>query len=516
MVYEKLKTHLWILSNGKDWQWEDFARSLNTKIIEIDPNRISRPLSNLVEVIDAKFRANLWDFIPPHPSLSLQWPFLFIGLPLLLFKFLKNIGCQTIIALCGTCLYLTSPGFLSPLVMLSHPAKSMVNFFSILSLATISQLYPTGEAKNISIKNVPHFWWIFISWLCWTMVAFLSDETGLFLYIILAFVCYPLFLKFKEKTLFLSCFLLLPVLYLIIIRLLLPWFHWIVNHKTVDLSNYRDHPNLSSLFSPNWHDFFTNAYLLFSDHPNLKWDFSRLLPHPFLVSVQCVYTLTFIFLIGIFIFTIYKTKSRLIKVKQILAGLILLVFYIFFHTFQLSHNVRVWPLFWYGCLFSLIYYVTLTLILQFTLEKFKDSILRKLLPFLILIFALHGLVSTTYRINLFKNQGMEPKTFYYPFIISGKLNPYQYYDFSKSLQKSRCRYIYTLLYWSKVKQKNIHPETFTNEIQSCSPIISTDPFFQAEALYFIIEASLEFPQGHSFLNNPSFVSTVVHQIDEPL
>lgn len=82
MVFEKLKTHIWILKNGTAWHWSDLATGFDTLKIEIDPNRITRPLSNIVEVIDAKFRANLWEHIPPHPSLSLQWPLLFVGLPI--------------------------------------------------------------------------------------------------------------------------------------------------------------------------------------------------------------------------------------------------------------------------------------------------------------------------------------------------------------------------------------------------------------------------------------------------
>ena len=517
MNLEKIKTHLWILGNGPAWQWEDFSKFLNTKIIEVDPNRLTRPLSNLIEVIDTKLRANCWNFIPPHPSLSLQWPFLFIGLPIFLFRFLKNIGCQSTIALAGVCLYLTSPGFLSPICMLSHPGKNMVNFFSILALATISQLYRhAGETKNISIKDIPHFWRILISTLLWTIITFLSDETGLFLLPVLIIVTYPLIRKLKEKIILCSSLFLLPVLYFIIIKFLLPWLHSTVNHETIALSNYRDYPQISKLFLPNWHDLFTNAYLLFSDHPNLKWNFSPLLQHPFVLSLQCLYTLAFILLSGLFITTLCKTKKPSLRVKQILIGLGFLICYIYFHTFQLSHNVRTWCLFWYGCPFSLIYYVTLALILQFVWEEFKGLTFKIILPFLILIFALEGLVGTTYRINIFKDQGIDARQFAYPDILSGKINHYQYFNLSKNLQTSRCRYLYTLFYWAKTKQKNINFEPFAAEIQSCRSIINADPYSGVEQVYFIIETAFEFPVGHSFLNNPSFISAVTHQEGEPL
>jgi hypothetical protein len=515
MVFEKLKTHLWILENGKEWQWSDLAKALNTKIIEIDPNRLSRPLSNLMEVIDTKFRANLWDLIPPHPALSLQWPFLFIGLPFFLFRFFRNISCHPVIALAGTSLYLTSLGFISPIAMLSHPAKNMANFFAILSLATITQLYRTVKGRDVSIRSVPHFWPILTGCLCWTLTAFLSDETGLYLFFMLGVVSYPLFLRFKEKAVLLACFFSLPVIYFIIIHFFLPWLHFIVNHQGVDLAHYRDFPSPSRLFFPVWHDFFINSYLLFAIHPGLKWNFIPLLKHPFLISLQCIYTVAYLSLMSMFIHTLYKTNKLSSRIKQILAGLGLLVGFIFFHTFQLSHNVRIWTVFWYGCFFSLIYYVTLTLVLQFLWEEFKGNVFKRSLPFMIVIFTMHGLMTTTYQIRIFKDQSYDPGHFYYPSIFSGRIVPYQYFDLSKSLQFSRCSYVITKLYWSRVKHKNIDQGAFSNDIQSCPSITDADPYFNMNQMYFFIELSYEYPPGRSFLNDPVYVAGLVHQEGEP-
>jgi len=515
MVYEKIKTHIWILENGKEWHWSDFAKGLNTKVIEIDPNRLSRPLSNMLEVIDAKFRANLWDYIPPHPCLSLQWPILFIALPIFLYRFFKNINCDTVVAVAGTALYMTSSGFLSPLVMLSHPAKSMVNFFSILSLATITQLYRSVKTSNVSIKTVPHFWLILTSSLTCTLIAFFFDETGVFLFIILAFVGYPLFLRFKEKAILLCCFFTLPVLYLIIIRFLLPWLHLIINHEVIDLNHYRDYPHLSSLLLPNWHDLLTNTYLLFAVHPGLKWDFSHFAGRPFLTALQCVYTLAFFLLSGLFIFAVYKKSGLSIRTKQILAGMALLVLFILFHNFQLSHNVHVWTIFWYGCLFSLIYYTILTLVLQFVWEEYKGGLVRSVLPLIVLIFAVHGLVTSTFLIRTFHNQGDDPGKYYYPSIFNGKLNTYDFFDLSKSLQISRCRYVYTFMYWTHVKHKKTPPRSLYNEFQSCTSVIDNDPFFHGDALYFIVESAFEFPPGRSFLNDPAYVAAWIRQAGEP-
>ena len=99
---EKIQTHQWFLSNGPALQWEDLARGIDTDRIECGMPRITRPLSNLLELINAKFRVWLWNFIPPHPSLSLTWIVNFTAVPILLYLFFKNLGCNGEIALGGT------------------------------------------------------------------------------------------------------------------------------------------------------------------------------------------------------------------------------------------------------------------------------------------------------------------------------------------------------------------------------------------------------------------------------
>jgi len=502
--FEKLKTHIWILENGKHWYCSDFAKALNTKIIEIDPNRLSRPLSNLLEVIDAKFRANCWDHIPPHPILSLQWPFLFIGLPLLLYKFFRNMDCHPVIALAGAGLYLTSPGFLSPIVELSHPAKSMVNFFGILSLVMITQIGRLGKIN----------WLMMITCLSSALIAFFSDETGLFFLLVLGVFFYPLFLKFKQKAAVLACFLVLPVFYFIIIHFFLPWLHYIVLQKTADLGAYRDFPRLSKLFLPDLHDLLTNFYLLFSVHPGLKWDFKPLASHPFLISLQALYTAAFLSLMAAFIYLLFKQGKFSLRVRQISAAFGLLIIFVFFHNFQLSHNVRVWTIFWYGCLFSLIYYVTLTLVLQLVWEQFKGNAFKVFLPLLIFIFTAHGLMTSTYLTRIFKDQRYNPGVFYYPSIFNGTINMYQYFDLSKSLQSSRCRHAYEVLYWAGLKHIKIDPHTFSKEAQDCPSFLVKDPWFQTDLAYITIEAGFQWPWGRSYLNDPVYVASWMRQTGE--
>ena len=125
---------------------EDWGKFLHIDVIELNAYRLSRPLSNFMEVVDTKWRASLWGLTTPHPTLSLQWPFMFILLPWLLWRTFVNMGCFPFVALTGVWVYLASVGFLGPLVMLFHPAKNLVNFFGVLAMYLFSLGY----------KQLPH------------------------------------------------------------------------------------------------------------------------------------------------------------------------------------------------------------------------------------------------------------------------------------------------------------------------------------------------------------------------
>ena len=125
-------------------------------------------------------------------------------------------------------------------------------------------------------------------------------------------------------------------------------------------------------------------------------------------------------------------------------------------------------------------------------------------------------MTSTYIIRIFKNQSYEPGYFYYPSMFNGTITPYKYFDLSKSLQSSRCRYIFTVLYWSKLKHKKINTDSLSIETQSCLALMNKDSYARVDLAYIMIETAFEFPAGHSFLNDPVYVSSWMHQTGEPL
>ena len=127
------------LETGSRLNFEDFVRAFNYDFFEAGP-RITRPLSTLMLALDTKFRAWLWRYVVPHPSVSLTYLFSLILSPLLLYRLLRNLEVDANTALGGTALYLASPGLLSLVVMLFWPAKPMANFSLILCLYLASEL----------------------------------------------------------------------------------------------------------------------------------------------------------------------------------------------------------------------------------------------------------------------------------------------------------------------------------------------------------------------------------------
>lgn len=86
------------------------------------------------QLIDAKFRTWLFQYIPPNPAVSLSWLFTLFFIPLLLFRFLRrHIKLGVIGSAAITVLYLASPATASLTFLNYHPGKMLPLFFILLS-----------------------------------------------------------------------------------------------------------------------------------------------------------------------------------------------------------------------------------------------------------------------------------------------------------------------------------------------------------------------------------------------
>lgn len=87
------------------------------------------------QLFDVKFRAWLFQYIPPNPAISLSWLFGLIFIPLLLFNFLRRyIGLGGIGSAAIIVLFLVSPATIGYTFQNYHAGKMLAVFFTILIL----------------------------------------------------------------------------------------------------------------------------------------------------------------------------------------------------------------------------------------------------------------------------------------------------------------------------------------------------------------------------------------------
>ncbi len=487
MQEENIRTGTWALGDGKALRWDDWARSLNIDRIELDPYRITRPISDFCQVLDAKFRANCWNFIPPHPALSLYWPLYFIGIPLLMFRFFRNMGCYPTVSLGGVCLYLSSIGFLGPILMFFHPGKGLVNFLTIWSLFLTSLIYREVSKLEgrVSFAEVPHFGAYFAALLFSVFMTFFCDETGLFVFAIIGVFWVPLFLRLKEWRMILFCALLLPLGYFLAIHFFLPYLHLMVRGVHINLGHCEMFPHISGVFLQN---LCTNYVWLFADYPHLYMKITNLITNKPFAILQLFYISGTVFVLVLFFKAIFwdGPKSRL---APIAGCMILLILFVLFHTILMSSFGQTWGVWYYGSLFPLIYYVLLVLIMQFILEGRYGGIFKNLFIFIIAVTALFSMISTTCRFDQFhaNHQVQVGLRCAKEEIFGGDAGEYfKQFSFKYSLENSHCRYLYTVSKWSQVKQKKIAAIS-QETIDHCKGLLAKDMDFIDETKYLDVE-----------------------------
>ncbi len=138
-------------------------------------NRVTRPLSSTFEILDTHFRAWLWRFIAPLPSLSLTFLFTLVLCPAIFYKFLRNVGIRPGVALVATAYMLLHPGSLSLVAMLFRPAKAMINFGLVLGLLLASEISRRNKSDQLSVRGPSS---ALLSLWGLLFLGFLFDETA--------------------------------------------------------------------------------------------------------------------------------------------------------------------------------------------------------------------------------------------------------------------------------------------------------------------------------------------------
>ncbi len=252
-----------ILAHGRNFSAADWRPGLDYNLFEYAP-RFTRLLSWYFELVDTKLRVFLWDYIFPHPSMSLTWVFSFIFSPWLLYKFLRKWSVDVNTALCAVSLYLVNPGFLSTVVMLFRPSKAMTNFAILLCLYVGSVVFSGDQKINKAASGARHplrwEFWAFIGLMCF---SFLWDETALLIYPAVFLFFYNSWKNKWRLIVFLCLPVFVAVLYFKLIPSLVCWAGYPVKENLGDWTFSFYNGSLIFRVSQFW-EYFTSLYSNFA------------------------------------------------------------------------------------------------------------------------------------------------------------------------------------------------------------------------------------------------------------
>jgi len=353
---ETIATENYILSEGGHLHPRDLKRALNFTVFENGP-RVSRPLSCGLEVLDTKFRAWLWHYLPPRPSLSLTLFFTLFLTPLCLFGLLRNLGLAPDLSRLATALYLASPGCLSCVSLLFRPSKGMTNF----SLAACLLL-----ASRLKKENTRRGFYFLIAFI---FFSFFWDETALLIYPAVLIFFPTIFQTGERKLIYLS----LPFAVLTMYLGIIPWLSHLAGYATphpfeysvIQYPQFRGGRAFLIHLLINFRLFFNQSFALINlrELPGIGG------------KLLCLTHLTV--LSGILIARLTHrepTPGPRFPLASRLAGF--LVALIIFHTLLMAMaSSQIAPIYWYGCYWSLFF----TILLALGFQKWNAS--RMVFPF---------------------------------------------------------------------------------------------------------------------------------------
>lgn len=468
---ESIKNESYSLENGPTPKWEDFRRGMNYNIFEYYCPRISRTLSNIFELFDAKFRVWLWRFVPPHPSLTLKVILCLVLTPPLLYVSLRNLLFDRSLSLIVTTAYLCSPGFLSPLTMYFHPGKGILNLVFVVFIFLVSQDYrklllQPGQPAIANGGKYLLLMLLLLGCLFW-------DEAGLFMYVFFPVFFFRLFRAFGKTFLRWAgpVYLSIPVIYALLLFRWLPSLHVWAGYDLPDIRQYRDAPGLKELLMPGFYALRVNFRYLVSDHlhlhPNLLELYSGVTQ---LLIAGAYHLMVILFLLlaagGWLVAHGYLARSfagglftgnhcpaprdeattRQRTTMMIVVTFGLLLAYAWCHSFLISKFLLVWGAWWYGAPFSLLWCLFIAYALQQCLSLIRPAIAPTILVLLMLTMISDELMFFTCRNHVFKQQSIFRKIFP-PDIFTGDVNQYKLFDIRASLARSSENYAFTLAAW---------------------------------------------------------------------
>lgn len=208
--------HIEMLATSEHVKNREWLSIFDWYIFDPHPARL-RPLSDIIEVMDATLRPKTFWLFGYHPSLSLSGILMAISCPIFFYGTLRSIGLSRNESIIFTAFFISTISFLSCFVPYFRPAKRLV-FLELCALFFLVFHYNINKNSN----------WLFGTICTLLLFSFFSDEAGFTYWLIM-----PLFITPKKDLerhkIIIYC--LLPLLYLILAKIVLPpiyesWGHY--------------------------------------------------------------------------------------------------------------------------------------------------------------------------------------------------------------------------------------------------------------------------------------------------
>lgn len=196
--------HLELLPVSEHARVRGLLTVFDWSVFDVNSARL-RPLSDLIEVVDALMRPRTVRIFGHHASLSLSGVAIAIACPLLFHGALRAMGLSRSEAFVFTACFIATIGFLSCFIPYIRPAKRLALLGLCALLFVVFRQIKTPSDKNLA-------------WLCGILfLTLFTDEAG--------FVYWPVMLLLLGTRLrgrWLAAYCAIPVVYLLTAKVLLP------------------------------------------------------------------------------------------------------------------------------------------------------------------------------------------------------------------------------------------------------------------------------------------------------
>jgi len=373
------KFHPMALRNGPELRWEDFTRIFNASRegYKIGPPTRLRYFQDLVSLIDIKFRIWLFNYIPPHPSISLMWLFVMFLSPMMMFKLARQLTQRQSTAWIATILFMLSTGNLFGINKMANPAKPLANFFGLW-------VFYLGAVIERRIRNdscfSPRSRRLFVIMLLILLIAFFTDETTWMFYFMIPVLFPAIFFTRRTRKFSIGGYLALIVAAGLLVFVIFPY---LLNRYTpgkIIVDYIYDHTQGEDA-GPLVPDFFGLRYVILTVR-NLLW--TQLVPWGWFWRGIILLSLLF----GYLVFQFRNLTS--LRRRVVLRFLGIFIIFVSLQSFAIAkvywnHGYVLKYSLYYGALLAIILPIPLAVLLSRNPDRFRGAINKILLLVLLVV-----------------------------------------------------------------------------------------------------------------------------------